>query len=128
MAEKFISEKNLRFLLYDVHRVEELTRYPFFADHSREPFDMVLDTAVKIGRDMLRPYLEAMDRNPPIWDNGTVHVHPMVREFMKEAGQGGWISAQASYDLGGQQLPLSITASGVFIFAAANYSASVYPC
>ena len=48
MGEKFISERNLRFLLYEVFDAVSLTRYPYYADHSREMFDMVLETAMRI--------------------------------------------------------------------------------
>jgi butyryl-CoA dehydrogenase len=45
---------------------------------------------------------------------------------MKEFGEGGWISAVAPFELGGQQLPHIVDIIPNFIFAAANYSASAY--
>ena len=127
MAVKFMSEKNLRFLLYDVFDAESLTRYPYFQEHNRETFDMVLDTALKIGRDILQPYLREMDQDPPKLVNGQVTVHPMVKTFMAECGEGGWIGAHAPFEHQGQQLPTMIINAFMFIFGAANYSASVYP-
>ncbi|MEW6529951.1 MAG: acyl-CoA dehydrogenase [Thermodesulfobacteriota bacterium] len=127
MAEKFVSERNLKFLLYEVFDAESLTRLPYFAEHDREAFDLILDTALKIAGDLLRPNLAEMDRNPPKLEEGRVKVHPMVKNYMKQSGEGGWISANAPVELGGQQLPRMITKSCLFIFAAANYSASVYP-
>jgi hypothetical protein len=50
MAEKFISERNLKFLPYEVFDTPSLTQYSYFADHSRESFDMALETAMKIGK------------------------------------------------------------------------------
>lgn len=127
MAERFLSERNLRFLLYEVFRVEDVTRYPYYSEHGREIFDLVLETALRIGRDLLHPVFQEMDKNPPVFVDGRVKVHPAVRPFMKTCGEGGWIGAHASFDLGGQQLPLMITGAFRFILAAANYSASVYP-
>jgi len=127
MAEKFVSEKNLKFLLYDVFDAESLLQYSHFAEHSREMFDMIIDTAMKIGRDMLRPYLEEMDKNVPEFVDGEVKVHPVVSRFMQEAGDGGWISALASIESGGQQLPSLVGSIANYIFAAANFSLSVYP-
>jgi butyryl-CoA dehydrogenase len=127
MPGKFVSERNLKFLLYEVFDAESLTRYPFFEDHNRKTFDLILDTALRISRDLLLPHLQDMDKNSPKFVDGQVKVHPLVREFMKESGEGGWISAGAPYDFGGQQLPITITAACHFIMAAANYSASVYP-
>ncbi len=127
MAEKFISERNLKFLLYEVFDTPSLTRYPYYADHSRESFDMALETAMKIGKNLMKPKLSEMDKNPPEFVNGRVKVHPVVRSLMKECGEGGWIGAPFPFDLGGQQLPLMISGACRFILSAANYSASVYP-
>lgn len=127
MAEKFISDRNLKFLLYEMFNVESLLQYPRYADHSREVFDMVIETAMKMSRDLYKPILQEMDRNQPEYINGEVKVHSQVRTIMRENGAGGWIGATLDYEYGGQQLPKMI---GEFttraIFAAANYSASVY--
>jgi alkylation response protein AidB-like acyl-CoA dehydrogenase len=127
MAEKFLSMRNLNFLLYEVFDAELLTRYPYFQDHSREIFDMVLETGLKMGKALLYPAFSEMDKNPPVFVNGEARVHPMVRTLMKECGEGGWIGANASCDMGGQQIPNTIMSAFRFIFSAANYSASVYP-
>jgi alkylation response protein AidB-like acyl-CoA dehydrogenase len=127
VAEKFVSMRNLKFLLYEVFDAESVIGYPRFQDHSREVFDMVLDTGFKMGKDILFPVCSEMDKKPPEFVGGTVKVHPMVRGLMKACGEGGWIGAHADYDQGGQQLPTMITTAFRFLFAAANYSASVFP-
>jgi alkylation response protein AidB-like acyl-CoA dehydrogenase len=127
MAERFVSERNLKFMLYEVFDVEAFTGYEYFQEHEREIFDMVLETALRIGKDLLQPALGEMDKNPPEFIDGKIKVHPVVRPFMKECGEGGWIAAGAPFELGGQQLPLMISAAFRFILSAANYSASVYP-
>lgn len=127
MAERYFSERNLKFLLYEVFDAESLTAYPYFEEHSCENFDLVIDTAAKMAQMILRPYFEEMDRNPPRLENGRIKVHPSVRMFLEACGEGGWIGAGAPFDVGGQQLPQMITSSCSFIWAAANYSASVYP-
>jgi butyryl-CoA dehydrogenase len=119
--------RNLRFLLYEVFDAESLRRCPYFQDHDRGVFDLVLDTAVKMGRDLLYPCFAEMDRQAPVFASGTVRVHPAVRELMRACGQGGWIGAHASYEQGGQQMPNTIMSAFRAIFSAANYSASVYP-
>jgi butyryl-CoA dehydrogenase len=127
MAEKFVSERNLKFLLYEVFDVTSLTQYPYYEEHNREIFDMVLETALKIGKDILKPSLQEMDKNPPEYVDGQVKVHPSVKTFLKECGEGGWIGSNALMEIGGQQLPLMIAFTCRFIFSAANYSAMVYP-
>jgi len=126
MNNAFLNERNLKFMLYDVFNAESLLQYPYYADHSREGFDMVIDTAMKIGTNMLRPILSEMDKNPPELKDGKVNVHPAVKDLMKQYGEGGWISAIAPMEIGGQQLPRIVNVIPNFIFAAANYSASAY--
>ena len=127
MAERFVSMRNMEFMLYEVFDTESMTRHSRFQEHSREIFDMVLDTGLKMGKDLLYPYFSDMDKNPPEFVNGGVRVHPMVKTLMKACGEGGWIGAHASYERGGQQMPGMITTAFRFLFAAANYSASVFP-
>jgi butyryl-CoA dehydrogenase len=128
MAEKFISDRNLKFLLYETFDVERLIKYPLFADHSKEVFDMVIETAMKMGRDLFKPVLTEMDRNQPEYAKGAVKVHPQVRAILKECGEGGWIGASFPCEWGGQQLPMIIGMMvPTAIWAAANYSGSVYP-
>jgi butyryl-CoA dehydrogenase len=127
MEDKFYSHRNLQFLLHEVFKVEELTKFPGFDDHDRETFDMILDTAGQIAKEQLYPYCQEMDKEPPKFVDGRIKVHPMVGDWMKQAGEGGWISAPFMYDIGGQQLPRTVYSGVNFIFASANYSASVYP-
>lgn len=127
MATKFISERNLRFLLYEVFDAESLTKYEYYQEHNRKLFDMVLKAAVKLAKDLLFPVFEEMDRNPPELVNGEVRVHPSVRTMMKEFGEGGWITSRVPFDLDGEQLPHLIADACEFIFQAANYSANAYP-
>ena len=78
MAERFVSEKNLRFMLVDVFDAASLLAYPLYAEHSRETMDMILDTALKIGKDILKPCFEEMDKKPPELLDGEVRVHALL--------------------------------------------------
>jgi len=127
MAVKFVSEKNLRFLLYEVFDAESLIRFDYYREHNRKTFDMVLKEALRLSRNLLYPVFTEMDRNPPELIAGKVKVHPSVRTIMKEFGDGGWISSRMPYEFDGNQLPHLIADACDFIFGAANYSAGVYP-
>ena len=126
MAKKYFSEQNLKFLLYEVFDAKSLTAHEYYGDHNKKTFDLVLNFAGKIAKDLLWPIFEEMDRNPPELENGTIKVHPNVKKIMREFGQGGWISTIVPYELDGEQLPHLIACACSFIFMAANYSASVY--
>ena len=105
MAEKFISKRNLKFLLYEVFDAESLLRYPRFADHSRQVFDIVFDTAMENGKNLYKPLHTEMDSSQPQYVNGEVKVHPAIRNILRELGSSGWIAPTTDYRFGGQQLP-----------------------
>ncbi len=127
MTTKFVSERNLKFLLYEVFDVVSLTNYEYYREHNRKTFDMVLQAALKMGKDLLFPLFEEMDRNPPELVDGEVRVHPAVKTILREFGEGGWISSRVSFDRDGEQLPSLVADLCEFVFAAANYSANAYP-
>lgn len=89
MSEKFISLRNLKFMLYEMFDVESLTGFPYFSEHSRETFDMALDVAMKMSRELIFPAFSEMDKNPPEFEDGEVKVHPVAGELMKQLGEGG---------------------------------------
>lgn len=123
----YFSKKDLHFQLFENLQVTELGRFPYFQDHDRETFQMVLDSAEQIATQSLRPHLTDIDRNEPQLVDGKIHVHPAMGDIIRQFAEGGWINATFSYDQGGQQLPSVMHMAAGFIFQSANYSASVYP-
>ena len=55
-ADTLINDFELPFQLYDVLGAEHLTEHSKFAEHSRETFDAVLDTANKIATQLFLPH------------------------------------------------------------------------
>ena len=127
MASKFLSERNLRFLLYEVFDVVSLTEHDYYKEYDGKTFDLVLKAAMELAEGLLWPNFQEMDKNPPELVDDQINVHPSVKKFLEESGEGGWIGATLPFDWGGQQLPQMINLVCRFIFCAANYSAAVYP-
>lgn len=123
----FYSSKDLKFQLFDHIRVNDLCSYAYFAEHSQETFEMVLDAADKIAVHQLRPLLTEMDRQEPYLTAEGIKVHPGMKKIIQTFGEDGWINATFSFEEGGQQLPNTLHMAAGFIFQAANYSSSVYP-
>ena len=126
MAGKFISMRNLKFLMYEVYDVVALTKTEYYRQHNQKAFDMVLDASMKLAQKLLYPLFEEMDRKAPYLEDGKVRVHPQVRDIMKEFGEGGWIGASFPEAWDGEQLPGLLHCACHLITASANYSAGVY--
>ena len=120
MATMFFSKRNLQFLVHEVFKAEELTRYDYFSAHDRETFNLVLDSAAYIADTIMHPHLKAVDQNQPELKNGRVTVHPKIKEYLRAVGDAGLIGAGFSFDQGGQQLPEIISSLVGFILMAAN--------
>ena len=126
MADKFTSLRNIKFLLHEVLRAQDLSALPYFADHDQESQNLMLETALRISQEVLFPALGEMDRQAPTWQDGQVRVHPAVRQFMELGGEGGWVAAPFPEEVGGMQMPITVNTACHFIFSAANFSCAVY--
>ncbi|GAB3790662.1 acyl-CoA dehydrogenase [Spirosoma horti] len=120
MATIYFSKRNLQFLVHEVFKADELTKYDYFSAHDRETFNLVLDSATYIADTLMYPYLKDVDRNQPELKNGQVRVHPKIKEYLKAMGDAGLIGAGFSFEHGGQQLPKLINSCVTFTLMAAN--------
>jgi butyryl-CoA dehydrogenase len=126
MASKFISERNLKFLLHEVFDVGALTQYDYYKEYDVKMLDMVLKAAMELATGLLWPICQEMDQNPPELVGDQIKVHSSVRKLLEECGTGGWLGDDIPFEWGGQQLPQMIGMGTRFIFCAANYSAAAY--
>jgi len=126
MASKFVSERNLKFLLHEVFDVASLTQYEYYKEYDGKMLDMVLKAAMELAEGLLWPICQEMDKNPPELVDDHIKVHSSVKKLLEESGTGGWIGDDIPFEWGGQQLPQMITMGSRFIFCAANYSAAAY--
>ena len=60
-TDTLINKYELPFQLYDVLNAESLTNHPKFAEHNRETFDAVLETADKIATNLFLPHNHLAD-------------------------------------------------------------------
>lgn len=117
---KYFDKKTLNFQLYNVHNTEKLCELPHYSDHSKETFDMILESATEIAEKYMYPYLKDIDTNQPELVDGEVKVHPVIRDYLKAIGDTGLLSADFHYDHGGAQLPFTVSTLAGFILMAAN--------
>ena len=121
-----IRRSDLTFLLYDFLQVEELTRLPRFADHSRATFDAALDTAYAIAEKHFVTHAHAADEHEPSFDGKRVHVIPEVKAALDEFRTAGFMAATQDYEAGGMQLPVVVEQACMALFSAANISTVAY--
>jgi butyryl-CoA dehydrogenase len=125
-SNPLLSDRDVDFQLHEVLDTESLCQLPAFADHSRETFTLFLDSTRRFARDVLFPTYRRLDTEPPVFRDGRVHVHPLMRELYPQLVELGLLSATRPVEAGGQQLPLTVYSLASTYLMAANLSAYAF--
>ncbi len=112
--------ETLKFLLHDVHNYEEILKLDRFKDFDIESSDIMLDTTKDWADKEFYPYYREMDEKPAHFENGRVKSHPQVKNIMQQAGENGWIGVCFDHELGGMQMPFTLSNAINHILEAAN--------
>ena len=126
-VSRILSQRDLEFLLYEWLDVEELTKRPRFAEHSRETFDAVLDLSARIAEREFAPHNRKSDLVEPTFDGSHVHVIPEVKAALDTFSASGLLAGAMDEELGGLQLPHVVHRACFAWFQAANIATSAYP-
>ena len=126
MKSTIMSRRDLNFLLFEWLGVDELTKRPRFAEHSRETFSDVLDLCEELATRYFAPHNKKSDQNEPSFDGTTVTVIPEVKQALDAFAAADLLGMGMDHSLGGAQLPTTIAQAGFSWFSAANISTSGY--
>lgn len=126
MAKQYVSTRNLQFLLHEVFNSTQLNQFERYQDYDREAFDMMMEASKQLSDQYLFPYYTEMDKQKAYFEDGVVKVHPALKKAIKAIAEGGWISANKSYEQGGQQMPLVLLNAALLIMYSANANAAAY--
>ncbi len=110
----------LKFLLFNVHNIQQILKYDRFADYDQESMQIILDSAKSWADQDFYPYFREMDEKPAFYKDGKVHSHPILKQIFKHAGENGWIGSYFDYEDGGAQMPHSLANATNHILEAAN--------
>ena len=127
MIKQYISIENLRFLLFEVHTVQDLLTYKRF-EHigGIEEINGLINSAKTIADKEMFPFFKAMDQSPVVYKDGMIRSHPQLKNIFKAVADAGWFSSISALEHGGMQLPFTLYSAAHLIFEAANSSAQGY--
>jgi alkylation response protein AidB-like acyl-CoA dehydrogenase len=121
-----INPLDLEFNLYDVLDTEALIARPRYAELSREIFDATIDTARRIGEDVLAPHYSKGDAHEPSFDGTRVTLIPETQAAWDSIAQAGFLNAHWDESEGGSQLPDTVLKVATTWFNAANVASAGY--
>src|SRR3954471_24734946 len=115
-----IDRRHLDFVLYELLDVENLARYPRFAEHNRETFDAAVELAHRVALEKFLPHNRKADLHEPQMVDGKVVMIPEIEEALTAFNEAGFMAVLADYAQGGMQLPFVIATACDALFSAAN--------
>jgi len=127
MTGAIVNRRDLEFQLFEVLDTEALTARPRYAEHTRETFLAVLDTAEAMATEKFAPHNHKADANEPTFDGTRVSMIPEVKEALKLFCEAGFIAAAHDFERGGMQLPVVMTQAAFSLFKSANVGTAAYP-
>ena len=114
-AEYLVDFRDIQFILYEYLGVEKLCEYEKYGEFNKEVFDMVLDQALKLAKEVIAPINEVADREGAKFEDGKVTFPKAFHEAYKKYCEGGWTAVSVNPEWGGQGLPRTLSlATGEF--------------
>ena len=127
MPDFKVDRRDLEFVLYEQVGIQRCLEYPAYQEMNKETFDLVLDEAIKVAREVLGPANLKADRVPLELKDGKVTVSDEFREIYSVFREGGWFSPTNNPEFGGMGLPVTIGIALAQIFAGACSSFMFFP-
>lgn len=117
---KYMCMDTLRFLLFDVHKIQDLLKYERFVDFDESSIDILLDAAKSWADQDFYPYYREMDEKPVYFKDGKTYSHPILKKIFQHAGENGWLGTYFDNEDGGMQMPFTLSNATNHILEAAN--------
>jgi alkylation response protein AidB-like acyl-CoA dehydrogenase len=117
---------NIRFVLHDLLKVEELTGLPGYEHATRDVIDAVLEEASKFAEQQVFPLNLRGDTEGCHYQDGEVRFPAGFREAYDAYVAGGWTGITAAQACGGQGLPhlLSVVINEMLCSACVAFTSS----
>jgi alkylation response protein AidB-like acyl-CoA dehydrogenase len=117
---RYMCMDTLKFLLFDVHKIQELLQYERFAAFDTDAINILLESAASWADQDFYPYYREMDEKPVYYKDGKTYSHPILKKIFAKAGENGWLGTYFDHEDGGMQMPHTLANATNHIFEAAN--------
>lgn len=117
---QFIDLSFLKFLLSEVHCLDEILEKERYAEHEKESLELFLDSVKDLAEKDYFPVFQEMDDDPVRFEDGKIIAHPAVGKAMRTGGEMGLMSSAFDFKDGGLQMPMIVHTVAHAILEAAN--------
>jgi alkylation response protein AidB-like acyl-CoA dehydrogenase len=127
MANLLVDDRDVKFILYEQFKIDELCQFDRYAEFSREMFDMAFEAAQKLAEKEIAPTNADGDARGVTLEQGQVRVPESFRNPYQLFCEGGWVALSIDQDKGGQGFPNVLYIATSELFVAANQALMMYP-
>lgn len=114
------------FVLYDWLGIEDLSRFPRFAEHGRDTYEAMIEAALQMAAAQFATHNRKGDVHEVPFVDGRAVIIPEVKAALDAYAEAGFPAMMADAEDGGLQLPYTVTVTCECIFAAANVATTGY--
>lgn len=123
-----VDSRDVRFVLFEMFDIMQLSQYEMYKDFDRETYESVLDLAEQIAMEVVYPANTIADKqgvtfNP---DTHTVVVPDVFKKAMQAFNEAGFTGLVQPADCGGMGMPEMLYRSALEYFLAASISFTIY--
>jgi butyryl-CoA dehydrogenase len=119
--------RDMRFVLYELYKGEEISSLPGFEEMTPDLIDAVMEEAAKLSTEVLQPLNASGDLEGCHFENGVVRTPKGFKEAYDTFKEGGWTGIACDPNYGGQGLPTSVNILVEEMISSANLSFGMYP-
>ncbi|MCG2774477.1 MAG: acyl-CoA dehydrogenase [Desulfobacterales bacterium] len=119
--------RDIEFMLFEHMDVDKLLSYEAYKDFSVDDFRMIIDEAMKVGKEVLGPTMQDGDQEGCVYEDGRVRVPGSFHECWQVLAENGWMAVSNAPEFGGQGLPAIMGGIVGEIFMGANLAMMSYP-
>ena len=118
---------DMRFVLRELARLDELAALPGYAEATPELVETILTEAGKLAADVWAPLNQSGDREGSVLENGVVRTAGGFADAYGRYVEGGWGSLPFDPEYGGQGLPWTVAMATQEMWNSANLSLALSP-
>ena len=126
MARLLVDDKDIKFVLFELLKIQELCAHERFSDWNEKALGMLLDEARKFSEKVLFPLNIEGDRVGLKFEAGQVKAVPGTKAAYQDFVEGGWLTPCEEEKYDGQGLPEIIKFATHEMFFAANFPFMCY--
>jgi len=116
----FLDVDTLKFMVGQVHHLDELISSAYYQNHDNESLMLFLDAVTDFAEKELYPYFREMDAVPARFSDGIIKTHAQIGKIIQEGAAMGLLLTPIEEKDGGLQAPYTLHTAAHAILEAAN--------